>query len=101
MEKIHADANLPEDYSDIFALAMLALPAAALEVPMQLPSPDGKLADQTKPVEVLILPTQSNMLGFGSAGKFLEEGENGGKYGNVKSFDARPYLRRCSLRRQS
>ena len=34
----------------------------------QLPRPDGKPADQTKPVKVFILLGQSNMLGFGRVG---------------------------------
>ncbi|MEO0475494.1 MAG: sialate O-acetylesterase [Planctomycetota bacterium] len=38
----------------------LALPAAA-----ELPDPDGKPADMTKPVQVYILLGQSNMVGFG------------------------------------
>jgi len=45
--------------------AMLILPATAAEVPNQLPDPDGKPADMTKPVQVFILMGQSNMLGFG------------------------------------
>src|SRR5947207_323512 len=34
----------------------------------QLPRPDGKPADLTKPVKVYILLGQSNMLGFGRVG---------------------------------
>ena len=33
-----------------------------------LPDPDGKLADQSKPVKVFIMLGQSNMLGFGRVG---------------------------------
>ena len=47
------------------ALALLALPAFAAEVPDPLPDPDGKPADMTKPVQVYILMGQSNMLGAG------------------------------------
>ena len=47
------------------ALALLALPAFAAEVSDQLPDPDGKPADMTKPLKVFILMGQSNMLGFG------------------------------------
>ena len=50
------------------ALVLLALPAFATEVPDQLPDPDGKPADMTKPVQVFILMGQSNMLGFGKIG---------------------------------
>lgn len=45
--------------------ALLVLPAAEAEGPSQLPDPDGKPADMSKPVKVFILMGQSNMLGFG------------------------------------
>jgi hypothetical protein len=46
--------------------AFLISPAAhAAEVPVQLPDPDGKAADMSKPVQVYILLGQSNMLGAG------------------------------------
>jgi len=45
--------------------ALLVLPAIAAEIPSQLPDPDGKPADLSKPVKVFILLGQSNMLGFG------------------------------------
>ncbi|MBC8872713.1 MAG: hypothetical protein H8E44_25045 [Planctomycetes bacterium] len=45
--------------------ALLVVPAAAAEIPNQLPDPDGKPADLSKPVKVFILLGQSNMLGFG------------------------------------
>jgi len=50
------------------ALAMsgLALNVAAKDVPAQLPAPDGKAGDATKPVKVYILAGQSNMVGMGS-----------------------------------
>ena len=47
------------------AMALLVLPAAAAEVPAQLPRPDDKPADMSKPVQVYILMGQSNMLGAG------------------------------------
>jgi len=47
------------------ALALLASPAFATGVAAQLPDPDGKPADMTKPVQVYILLGQSNMLGAG------------------------------------
>lgn len=37
----------------------------AADVPLQLPKPDGKPGDQSKPVKVYILAGQSNMFGFG------------------------------------
>lgn len=52
----------------IAAVMVLALPAAAKEILAQLPDPDGKEPDTTKPVKVFILLGQSNMLGFGKVG---------------------------------
>ncbi len=49
----------------VVAMAILVLPAAAKEIPPQLPDPDGKPADMSKPVQVYILLGQSNMLGAG------------------------------------
>ena len=46
-------------------LALLALPVAAAHIPAQLPDPDGKPGDATKPVKVYILAGQSNMVGMG------------------------------------
>ena len=51
------------------AMALVALPAFAAEVPDQLPDPDGKLTDMSKPVQVFILMGQPNMLGFGEIGR--------------------------------
>jgi len=48
------------------AMAILVLPAAAKEIPAQLPDPDGKAPDTTKPVKVYILAGQSNMVGMGN-----------------------------------
>ena len=48
------------------ALAGLVLPASAKELPAQLPDPDGKAPDATKPVKVYILAGQSNMVGMGN-----------------------------------
>ena len=47
------------------AIAVFVLPAAAKEIPAQLPDPDGKPGDATKPVKVYILAGQSNMVGMG------------------------------------
>ncbi len=47
-------------------MAVLVLPAAAVEIPNQLPDPDGKPPVTTKPVKVFILAGQSNMVGMGT-----------------------------------
>ncbi len=46
-------------------MAILVLPAAAREIPAQLPDPDGKAPVTNKPVKVYILSGQSNMVGIG------------------------------------
>ena len=43
-------------------MMLLAMPATGAD---ELPDPDGKAADMSKPVQVYILLGQSNMLGFG------------------------------------
>jgi hypothetical protein len=48
------------------AMAILVFGAAAMVVPAQLPDPDGKAPDTTKPVKVYILAGQSNMVGMGN-----------------------------------
>lgn len=40
--------------------------ASAKTIPVQLPAPDGKPGDATKPVKVYILAGQSNMVGMGN-----------------------------------
>lgn len=50
----------------LLSLTLLAHSAAAGDVPAQLPDPDGKPGDPTKPVKVYILAGQSNMVGFGT-----------------------------------
>ena len=50
----------------VFSLVLLTLPAVAADVPSQLPDPDGKSGDATKPVKVYILAGQSNMVGMGN-----------------------------------
>ena len=47
------------------AIAGLVVNAAAVEIPAQLPKPDGKPVDATKPIKVYILAGQSNMVGMG------------------------------------
>ncbi len=70
------------------AMALLVLPAAALEIPAQLPDPDGKPADMSKPVQVYILLGQSNMLG---AGKVAGDREGTLEHA-VKAKKKYPYL---------
>jgi len=48
------------------AIAILVLPAAAKEIPAQLPDPDTAPVDTSKPVQVYILAGQSNMVGMGN-----------------------------------
>jgi hypothetical protein len=69
--------------------ALLVLPAAAADVPNQLPDPDGKPADVTKPVQVFILMGQSNMLGFG---RIDPEDQNGTLSHLVKQRNKYPHL---------
>ena len=64
----------------IVSAAVLAIPATAMQIPEQLPDPDGKPADMSKPVQVFILMGQSNMLCFGNAGKLTSVVKNRGKY---------------------
>ncbi|MBL7153121.1 MAG: hypothetical protein ISS79_05355 [Phycisphaerae bacterium] len=46
-------------------MAAVVLPAISREIPAQLPDPDGKAPDTSKPVKVYILAGQSNMVGMG------------------------------------
>ena len=48
-----------------FGAATLVATSAGAEIPAPLTKPDGKPADQTKPVKVFILMGQSNMVGMG------------------------------------
>jgi len=65
------------------ALVLLALPAFAAEVP----DPDGKPADMSKPVQVYILMGQSNMLEMGKV-----KGDDGSLEHAVKEKTLYPYL---------
>jgi alpha-galactosidase len=47
-----------------FLLAGAAFTASAKDIPAQLPAPDAKPGDATKPVKVYILSGQSNMVGM-------------------------------------
>ncbi len=58
--------KLPTQSASILAfLLLMTFAAMALEIPGVLPAPDGKAADQSKPVKVYILAGQSNMVGMG------------------------------------
>lgn len=70
-------------------LASFPLTAYGGELPAQLPDPDGKPADQTKPVQVFILLGQSNMLGFG---RIDPEDQAGTLSHLVKKEGKYPYL---------
>ena len=52
------------------ASSMMAIlqSASAADIPAQLPDPDGRPGDATKPVKVYILAGQSNMVGMGEIG---------------------------------
>ncbi len=70
------------------ALVWASLTVLAVEVPKELPRPDGKEADMSKPVQVYILLGQSNMVG---AGKIA--GDKDGTLENaVKAKKKYPYL---------
>jgi len=70
----------------LVALASCALTVLAAEVPKELPRPDGKEADMSKPVQVYILLGQSNMLGMGK----VAGGE--GSLDNAVKAKKYPYL---------
>ena len=60
--------NKAKAISALTALALtgVVLNAAAKDIPVQLPDPDGKAPDTSKPVKVYILAGQSNMVGMGN-----------------------------------
>ena len=66
-------------------VAFLVLPVSAAE--KNLPDPDGKPADLSKPVQVYILLGQSNMLGFGKI-----KGGDGSLEHAIKEKNLYPYL---------
>ncbi len=77
-----------------FALESLALTAVALSLfatvsaaAPEIPKPDGKPADLTKPVQVFILLCQSNMVGLGKV-----KGADGSLEFAVKEKKKYPYL---------
>ena len=65
-------------------MMLFSMPATAVD---QLPDPDGKSADMSKPVQVYILLGQSNMLGFGKI-----KGADGSLEHAVKEKKLYPYL---------
>ena len=66
-----------------------ALDATAKDLPAQLPDPDGKPADMSKPVQVYILLGQSNMVGMGK----VDPAEKDGTLEHaVKAEKKYPYL---------
>ena len=66
-------------------VAFLVLPVSAAE--KNLPDPDGKPADLSRPVQVYILLGQSNMLGFGKI-----KGGDGSLEHAIKEKNLYPYL---------
>jgi hypothetical protein len=72
----------------VVAMMLLAMPATAAD---QLPDPDGKPADMSKPVQVYVLLGQSNMLGFGKINPAKGKPE-GSLTHAVKEKKSYPYL---------
>ena len=72
----------------VVVMMLLAMPATAAD---QLPDPDGKPADMSKPVQVYILMGQSNMLGFGKINPSRGKAE-GSLTHAVKEKKQYPYL---------
>ena len=52
-------------WNAFWLVLLAALPLCGDGVPAELPDPDGKEADMSKPVQVFILMGQSNMVGIG------------------------------------
>lgn len=71
----------------IFATTALALSSFATVSAQEIPKPDGKPADMTKPVQVFILMGQSNMVGLGKI-----SGPDGSLEHAVKVKNKYPYL---------
>jgi hypothetical protein len=71
--KTEKETQMSSRAKTLFAVAALVLTslvlnAAAKDIPAQLPDPDGKPGDATRPVKVYILAGQSNMVGMGEIG---------------------------------
>lgn len=75
----------------LLAVAMILPFVAIADVSAQLPDPDGKPADMSKPVQVYILLGQSNMLNFGKIASNKGSGE-GTLTHAVKEKKLYPYL---------
>jgi len=71
------------------AMMWSSLTVLAVEVPKELPRPNGKEADMSKPVKVFILMGQSNMVG---AGKVPGADKDGTLEHAVKTKKLYPYL---------
>jgi hypothetical protein len=82
MKRTHVKAALV-----LVALMAFSLTVLAAEVPKELPRPDGKEADMSKPVQVYILMGQSNMVGMGKIA-----GGEGSLENAVKNKKKYPYL---------
>ncbi|MBN1837466.1 MAG: hypothetical protein JW820_16545, partial [Spirochaetales bacterium] len=83
MNRAHKTAALGLASLVSFSLAILAA-----EVPNELPDPDGKPADMSKPVQVFILMGQSNMVGAGR----IAGDKDGSLEHAVKTKQKYPYL---------
>jgi hypothetical protein len=77
--------------------ALPTLPAAAREVPAELPRSDGKPADMSKPVQVFILMGQSNAVGLGKVASLEEAVKSKKKYQYLVD-DAGQWIERKDVR---
>jgi hypothetical protein len=75
----------------LLSILLVGLPAFTADVPKQLPDPDGKPADMSKPVQVYILLGQSNMLCMGKVNPSKGKAE-GSLTHAVKEKKLYPYL---------
>jgi len=80
-------------YLSLIAIAMGAAPAMGSD----LPKPDGKPADMSKPVQVYVLMGQSNMLNFGNLQKLTAVVKEKQKY-QYLADDAGNWLARKDVR---
>lgn len=74
-----------------FALVLSLTSSLVAQQPKQLPDPDGKSADMTRPVQVFILLGQSNMVGAGRINP-SKKGPEGSLVHAVKEKKLYPYL---------
>ena len=89
MEQVMTVINSTRTTLLVIAMAVWfsVLSSNAAENPAQIPKPDGKPADMTKPVQVFILMGQSNMVGMGKIA-----GGEGSLENAVKVKKKYPYL---------